>query len=60
MVVENRGPQLAAVCGTFVATAFVATALRCYARVRLVKAFGWDDWCMAFAAVCFSLYGSYR
>ncbi|KAF2121552.1 hypothetical protein BDV96DRAFT_216584 [Lophiotrema nucula] len=39
----NRGPELQAVCATFVSMAFVAVVLRIYVRLRLVKAFGWDD-----------------
>ncbi|KAF2873339.1 hypothetical protein BDV95DRAFT_338719 [Massariosphaeria phaeospora] len=42
-MVANRGPELQAVCSTFVSMAFVAVVLRIYVRVRIVKAFGWDD-----------------
>lgn len=51
MAIEDRGPELAAVCWTFVTTAFVATALRCYVRTRIVKRFGLDDWTMLAALV---------
>lgn len=50
-MVENRGPQLQAVCSTFVSLAFVSVLLRIYVRLRLVKAFGWDDWFMVLAMV---------
>lgn len=33
---------------------FVAVCLRCYVRLALVKAFGWDDGVMVFAMVEFA------
>lgn len=51
-VVENRGPELLAVNIFFVSAAVLATALRCYVRAGLVKAFGTDDWLMVLALVC--------
>ncbi|KAF1919770.1 hypothetical protein BDU57DRAFT_152359 [Ampelomyces quisqualis] len=45
----NRGPDLQAVCSTFVTLAFMATALRIYVRTCLVRAFGWDDFFMVLA-----------
>ncbi|KAH7398380.1 hypothetical protein BKA66DRAFT_201402 [Pyrenochaeta sp. MPI-SDFR-AT-0127] len=48
-MVDNRGPELQAVCSTFLAFAFTATALRVYVRARIVKAFGYDDAWMVFA-----------
>jgi hypothetical protein len=51
MAIENRGPELQAVGYTLVVAATVATVLRCYTRVYLVKCFGFDDWCMIFALV---------
>ncbi|TPX18570.1 uncharacterized protein E0L32_002427 [Thyridium curvatum] len=56
MAMEDRGPELAAVCWTFVTTAFVATALRCYVRTRIVKRFGLDDWTMLAALVSFIIF----
>ena len=51
-MVEDRGPQLQAVCVTFVSMAFVATCLRCYTRGFLMKsAFGVEDWLMVVATV---------
>ncbi|KAI4623708.1 uncharacterized protein J4E88_009345 [Alternaria novae-zelandiae] len=47
----NRGPELQAVCSTFVSLAFITTVLRVYVRARIVKAFGADDWWMV-AALC--------
>ncbi|KAK7178563.1 integral membrane protein [Paraphaeosphaeria sporulosa] len=48
-MIENRGPQLQGVVLWMVSMAFVATVLRVYVRIRLVKAFGWDDAWMVFA-----------
>ncbi|KAL5118109.1 hypothetical protein ACEQ8H_003944 [Pleosporales sp. CAS-2024a] len=45
----TRGPELQAVCSTFVSLAFTATVLRIYVRTCLVKAFGWDDFFMVLA-----------
>lgn len=49
--VENRGPQLLAVILTLLVFAFTATLLRCYVRIKLVKAFGLDDYLMVAALV---------
>lgn len=52
MAVENRGPQLIGVNVLFLTLAVIATTLRCYVRIKMVKAFGLDDWLMVGAAVC--------
>ncbi|KAI8942457.1 hypothetical protein NX059_000525 [Plenodomus lindquistii] len=46
---DNRGPELVAVCSTFVSLAFITTVLRVYVRTFIVKAFGWDDGFMVLA-----------
>ena len=51
MAVPNRGPELLAVNIAFVTTAVLACLLRCFVRVRMVKAFGLDDWLMVIATV---------
>ena len=51
MAVENRGPQLQAVCYTLAVTAVISSLLRFYVRLRLVKNFGFDDWGMGAALV---------
>lgn len=56
MAIENRGPQLQAACITLVTAAIISTALRCYVRIRLVKNFGFDDWCMLAALTSFILF----
>ena len=51
--IENRGPGLQAVALTLVSFAFVATLLRCYVRIGIVKVFGIEDFSMVFALVCY-------
>lgn len=48
-MIEDRGPQLRGVVAWMVSMAFVAMMLRIYVRIRMVKAFGWDDGWMVFA-----------
>ncbi|KAF9873031.1 integral membrane protein [Colletotrichum karsti] len=57
--IENRGPELLGVNVFFVTTAIIATALRCYVRAGLVKAFGRDDWLMLLALAFFVCYSSF-
>jgi hypothetical protein len=40
----DRGPQVSAVAGLFLALSTIAIILRCYCRAVIVKAFGADDW----------------
>ncbi|EUC27626.1 hypothetical protein COCCADRAFT_111214 [Bipolaris zeicola 26-R-13] len=56
MAVPNRGPELLAVNIAFVTTAVLACLLRCFVRVRMVKAFGLDDWLMVVATLFFVAY----
>lgn len=49
--IPTRGPELLAVDILFMILAIVANALRCYVRIRMVKAFGLDDWLMSLATV---------
>lgn len=48
---NSIGSQLLGVSILFLITSLVFVALRCYVRVRLVKAFGPDDWLMVAALV---------
>ncbi|EMD89543.1 hypothetical protein COCC4DRAFT_124963 [Bipolaris maydis ATCC 48331] len=56
MAVPDRGPELLAVNIAFVTTAVLACLLRCFVRVRMVKAFGLDDWLMVVATLFFIAY----
>lgn len=51
MAIPNRGPELAGVNISFLATAVIANTLRCFVRVKMVKAFGIDDYLMVAATV---------
>jgi hypothetical protein len=41
---QDRGPQLAGICGAFLAISVAAVSVRCYVRAFLTKSFGYDDW----------------
>ncbi|KAH7402831.1 hypothetical protein BKA66DRAFT_564726 [Pyrenochaeta sp. MPI-SDFR-AT-0127] len=56
MAIPNRGPELLAVNLTFMSVAILACALRCFVRVKMVKAFGRDDWLMVLALLFFIAY----
>jgi hypothetical protein len=51
MSIPDRGPELLAVNISFVAVAILAYSLRCFVRLKMVKAFGMDDWLMGVALV---------
>ncbi|KAF1947356.1 hypothetical protein EJ02DRAFT_140905 [Clathrospora elynae] len=53
MGIPNRGPELLAVNIAFVSTAVMACALRCFVRLKMVKAFGLDDYLMVLATLFF-------
>ncbi|KAF3004342.1 hypothetical protein E8E13_009559 [Curvularia kusanoi] len=57
MAIPNRGPELIGVNIAFMATAIIANALRCIVRVKMVKAFGVDDWLMVASTLFFIGYG---
>jgi hypothetical protein len=49
---DSRALPLTAVNIAALVLALTVTALRCFVRIRLLKAFGSDDWLMVAAAVC--------
>ncbi|GFG18966.1 hypothetical protein IFM5058_09558 [Aspergillus udagawae] len=49
MALNGRSRALFAVTLLFLCLSFTAVALRCFVRLRLVKAFGWDDGLMVLA-----------
>ncbi|KAK4172565.1 hypothetical protein QBC36DRAFT_73059 [Triangularia setosa] len=57
--ITDRGPQLLVIDAVALGLALVATLLRCYVRIRLVRAFGVDDWLMASAMATFAAYCSF-
>ncbi|KAL2173764.1 uncharacterized protein P884DRAFT_280763 [Thermothelomyces heterothallicus CBS 202.75] len=56
---ESRARTLTAVNITALVLAVTVTALRCFVRIYLLKAFGNDDWLMAAATICFAFYCSF-
>lgn len=49
----DRGPQVSAVAGLFLALSTIGIILRCYCRAFVVKAFGMDDWFAVLAWVSY-------
>lgn len=49
---KDRSESIFIVTVIFLGISFSAVCLRCFVRLRLVKAFGWDDGLMLFAMVC--------
>lgn len=56
MSIPDRGPELLGVNITFIVLAACAYLLRCFVRIKMVKAFGRDDWLMGFALLFFLMY----
>jgi hypothetical protein len=48
---DDRSLEVKVVAAVFVAIASVTVILRCYVRLFVVKAFGWDDGAMVIAMV---------
>jgi hypothetical protein len=53
---DDRSLEVKVVAAVFLAIASVTVILRCYVRLFLVKAFGWDDGAMVIALVCLPLF----
>ena len=51
MAIPNRGAELKGVNIAFLSAAVIANVLRCYVRIRMVKAFGIDDYLMVGSTV---------
>ena len=49
---ENRGPELVAILVALLVLSFISVALRCYVRIRMIKAFAIDDWLTVGTLVC--------
>ncbi|KAH7065589.1 hypothetical protein B0J12DRAFT_715639 [Macrophomina phaseolina] len=56
MILEGRAPEFFAVLVVMITLATISTLLRIFVRLRLVKAFGADDYFMVAALVCFVLF----
>ncbi|KAF4980511.1 hypothetical protein FZEAL_3499 [Fusarium zealandicum] len=60
MVVDSRGPQVAAVTYSFVTLSSIAVLLRVYCRGWVIKAFAADDWLAVIAQLLFIIFCSYE
>jgi cation-transporting ATPase 13A1 len=54
---EGRSLSIFVVTLVFLILSFISVALRCFVRLRLVRAFGWDDSLMVLAMVGIFLSG---
>ncbi|KAL2861994.1 hypothetical protein BJX68DRAFT_274002 [Aspergillus pseudodeflectus] len=52
----NRPAAVRGVAAAFLALSTIAVLLRCYVRLRIVKAFGWDDGIMILAMLFYIMY----
>ncbi|RAK84895.1 hypothetical protein BO79DRAFT_157344, partial [Aspergillus costaricaensis CBS 115574] len=52
----DRSLEVRAVAAVFFALASVTTILRCYVRLAVVKAFGWDDGVMVLALLFYAMF----
>ena len=55
---EDRGPQVRAVAITFLILPAVATLMRCWVRIKMIKSFALDDWLSVFTLFWLIIYGS--
>lgn len=46
---EGRGTAIFIITTIFLGISFITVCLRCFVRLHIVKAFGWDDALMVFA-----------
>ncbi|RAL12361.1 uncharacterized protein BO97DRAFT_56241 [Aspergillus homomorphus CBS 101889] len=51
MLLEGRSKEILIVSVVCMAISFITVCLRCYVRLRLIKAFGWDDGLMVVATI---------
>lgn len=56
MALPDRGPELLGVNVAFVIAAFLACSLRVFVRLRMVRAWGLDDWLMVIAMMFYTGY----
>ncbi|RHZ44169.1 putative integral membrane protein [Aspergillus thermomutatus] len=55
---DDRSVEVKAVAAVFMAVASVTVILRCYVRLFVVKAFGWDDGAMVIAMLWYLMFSS--
>ena len=52
IMLTGRSEVIAIVTAVFFGISLVTVILRCFVRLRVVRAFGWDDGLMLLAMVC--------
>lgn len=55
IMLSGRSEVIAIVTAVFLGISLVTVILRCFVRLRVVRAFGWDDGLMLLAMVCVGL-----
>jgi hypothetical protein len=55
---DSHGKAISTVTAVFLAISAVSVCLRCFVRLHLVRAFGWDDSSMLLAMVCLTEIGT--
>ena len=55
IMLTGRSEVIAIVTAVFLGISLVTVILRCFVRLRVVRAFGWDDGLMLLAMVCVGL-----
>ncbi|PYH92397.1 hypothetical protein BO71DRAFT_442471 [Aspergillus ellipticus CBS 707.79] len=53
---EDRSMEVRAIAAVFLSLAAVTTVLRCYVRLAIVKAFGWDDGIMVVSMLFYAMF----
>lgn len=59
-MVESRGDQVNGIAYTFIIISSIATLLRVYCRVWVIKAFALDDWLAVAAQILFIIFCAYE
>lgn len=56
---DNRGPEVRIVILSFLIASWVTVLARCWVRVKMIKAFAWDDWLTVLTLLLFTIYSSF-
>lgn len=56
---DNRGPEVETVIISFLVLSWVTVLARCWVRIRMIKAFAWDDWLTVLTLQIFTIYCSF-
>jgi hypothetical protein len=53
---DNRGPELLGVIILFLVLSWLTVLARCWVRIRMIKAFAFDDWLLLGTLFLFNIY----